>query len=129
MTALQQVPVEEEVEGYGEHFPGFGEALGAPVEARQIVADGGIGCLDKVGLGFGLGMRCGDAVTLKGEAVARVGVGEDRGDVGDDTAGALVEFYGAGDTFVADMPGNNATLCPAISSPYDRPALFFWTKV
>lgn len=78
-------------------------------------------------LSLGLGVGYGDAVALEGEAVAGIGVGEDGGDAGYGAAGALVELYGAGDAFVADVKGNNATLPATISSPYDGAALFFWT--
>jgi len=72
-----------------------------------------------------LSVRGGDAVALEGEAVAGIGVGEEGGDVGHDAASAFVALYGAGDAFVADVIGNNATLRPAISSPYDGPPLLF----
>ena len=121
--------MEEEVEGDGEHFPGLRVALGPASEAGEVVADRTVGAFDQVGFGLGLGVRDGDAMALEREAIAGVGIGEDGRDVGNSAPGLLVKRYGAGDAVVADMMRNNATLSPAISSPYDRPASFFWTKV
>lgn len=104
-------------------------ALGAAVEAGEIVADRGVGSLDEMRLGLGLRVRLGNAVALEGEAVAGVGVGEDGRDVGDGLPGQPVERDGAVDAPVPDVMRNNATLSPAISSPYDCALPFFWTKV
>lgn len=121
--------IEEECQGYVEHVKGLGVALGASVEACEVIADRGVLGLDQVRFSLGLAMGFDDAVPLEGKAIAGVGVGEDGRDVGADPLGQPVEGDGAVDACVADVMRNNATLSPAISSPYDGSAAFFWTKV
>ena len=123
------MPVEEQVQRGVEHRDGLGMALGASVEAGKIVADRSVGGFDEMRLRLCLGVRFGNAVPLEGQPIAGVRVGEDGGDVGNGLSGQPVEGDGAVDALVADVVRNNATLSPAISSPYDGPALFFWTKV
>ena len=76
-------------------------------------------------LSFGLGMRLDDAVAFECDPVARVGVGEDRRNVRRGLFGQPVERDGAFDALVSDVMRNNATLSPAISSPYDGALPFF----
>jgi hypothetical protein len=78
-----------------------------------------------VRLRFGLGVRLDDAMALECDAVAGVGIGEDGRDVGYGLLGQPVERDGAVDAFVSDVMRNNATLSPAISSPYDCALPFF----
>ncbi len=68
-------------------------------------------------LGFGLGMGFGHAVTLEGEAVAGVGVGEDGLDLADRLPGQAVDGDGAVDALVADMVGDDAPPPAAIGGP------------
>ena len=80
------MPVEEQDERSIEHVVGFGEPLGASVEAGEVVADGGVLSLDQMRFGFGLDMGDCDAVALEGQPIAGVGIGEDGGDGGDGLA-------------------------------------------
>jgi hypothetical protein len=78
-----------------------------------------------VRLSFGFGVRLDNTVALECNAVAGVGVGEDGRDVWRGLFGQPVERDGAFDAFVSDVMRNNATLSPAISSPYDCALPFF----
>lgn len=120
------MPVEEEREGRLEHAQALGVPLGAAVEAGEVVADGGVGAFDEVGLRLGLDVRLGHAVAREGEPITGVGVGVDGADVGSGDLGEPVQRYGAGDALVADVMRNNATFSPRISSPYEGALPFFW---
>lgn len=123
------MPVEEEGQGDVEHVEGFGEALGTPVEARQIVPDGGIGCLDEVGLGLGLDMRLADGHPFESEVIAGIGVGKDGLDVPYGALGQPVYGHGAVDALVADVIGHHPAKPAAEGGPDYGALLFFWTKV
>lgn len=76
-------------------------------------------------LSLGFSVRLDDAVAFECDAVAGVGIGEDGRDVGRGLFGQPVERDRAVDAFVSDVMRNNATLSPAISSPYDCALPFF----
>ncbi len=78
-----------------------------------------------MGLCLGLFVPLRRAIPLEGKLIAGIGIGEDRRDVANSPLGQVVEGDGTGDAVVADVIGDDTTLPPAISSPNDRPVLFF----
>lgn len=117
--------IEEECEGDFEHGEGFGGALGLSVEARKLVPDRRIGRLDQVGLSLGLDVLLGNPVTLEGQAVAGVGIGEDSANLADRLLSQSIRRNGTLHALVADMMGDNPPLAPAIDRPNYGPLPFF----
>ena len=119
------MPVEEQGQSDVEHVEGFREALGASVEAGEIIPDRGIGCLDQVRLRLGLHMRLTHTMTLEGQPVAGIGIRVDVADAADRLLGQAVKGYGAVRALVADMVGDDPSQPAAEGGPDDRPLLFF----
>jgi hypothetical protein len=120
------MPVEEESERCVEHGPGFGVALGAAVEAGEIIADAGVCGFDKMSFRLGDDMWFGNAMLTECQSIATVGVRTDAGNGRNALLHFAVERYCGGNAFADDIR-NNTGLPSRISSPYDGTPLFFWT--
>jgi hypothetical protein len=124
-VTLFRLSVEEHVEGNIEHLKCLGDALGAPIEARKVVSDRGIGRLDQMSLCFGFDMWLGSAKAFESQSVAGIGVGEDDVDRANCLLGQPVDCHGALYAFVADVIGDHPSLATAIGSPNYGPLQFF----
>jgi hypothetical protein len=99
-------------------------AFGSAIEPCQIVPDRTVGRFNQMGLRLCHQMKLWGTDPFKGQPVATVGIGADGGHMGDLGFDLAIKLYGFFNPFADDI-GNNPTRVPAISSPYDGPAVFF----
>ena len=95
----------------------FEKRLDRQLKRARLSPDRRIGCLDQMGLRFGLCVRLADFVAFERQPIAGIGIGIDVAEVSDRLLCQFVDRNRATDTIVPDMIGDDPAKPPAKRRP------------